>query len=283
MDSSKEPVRFVRPAEKRRRIPVAVIMALSFGTLVFLSVGGVLALTVAANLRNTLDLLGAQSTLLVDAMEDSLRVEMEQAENAVAGVAQLYAQDEFRIDDDEAMSAALSGALSAARQVTAMLICTPDMVCRGVARAAQGKIEALPPEAEKSPQVLTALEERRQTNGLTWGSFVANEHGLYANVSAPLSRGAAPQGWAIAAVELQKLSEITQDLSTRFGTHAFILDGNDRVIADERLTEADARKNGIAPLMPLATFGDPVLAAYSTRKVEDQFGACAPAMSNLPK
>jgi len=273
MDSSREPVRLTRPAEKRRRMPVAALMAISFGTLVLLSVGGVLALTVAANLRNTLDLLGAQSTLLVDAMEDSLRAEMEQAESAVNGVSQLYAQDEFRIDDDHAMSAALSGALSAAPQVTAMLICTPDMVCRGVARAAKGTIEVLPPEAEKSPEILAALEERRQTNRLMWGSFVANEHGLYANVSAPLSRGAAPQGWAIAAVELQKLSEITRDLSIRFGTHAFILDGNDRVIADERLAEPDAVKDGMKPLMPLAEFGDPVLAAYSTRKVEDQFGA----------
>ena len=32
-------------------------------------------------------------------------------------------------------------------------------------------------------------------------------------------------------------------------------------------------RTGLAPLTPLATFGDPVLAAYSTRKVEDQFGA----------
>ena len=105
MSTSAQPVRLVRPEKKRRRIPVAVIMALSFGTLVFLSVGGVLALSVGANFRNTFDLLGAQSTLLIDAMEDSLRAEMGHAENAVDGVAQLYAQGEFQIDD-EAMSAA---------------------------------------------------------------------------------------------------------------------------------------------------------------------------------
>jgi adenylate cyclase len=274
MDSSTEPVRLVRPAGKRRRIPVAALMALSFGTLVLLSIAGVLALTVGANIRNTLDLLGAQSTLLVDAMEDSLRAEMERAENAVNGVAELYAQGEFQIDDDKAMTAVLAGSLSGAGQATAMLICTPDMVCRGVARTADGKIEALPVEAEKAPQILAALEQRRQFNRLLWGSFVANDHGLFANVSMPLSRGGgAPQGWAIAAVELQKLSDITRDLSRRFGTHAFILDGDDRVIADERLADLDARKNGLAPLMPLATFGDPVLAAYSTRKVEDQFDA----------
>lgn len=273
MDSPTEPVRLVRPAEKRRRMPVAALMALSFGTLVLLSIGGVLALTVGANVRNTLDLLGAQSTLLVDAMEDSLRAEMGQAENAVEGVSQLYAQGRFQIDDDKAMSSALAGALSAAGQATAMLICTPDMVCRGVARTADGKIEELAAESEKSPQIRAALEERRQYNRLLWGSFVANEHGLFANVSMPLSRGAAPQGWVIAAVELQRLSEITRDLSQRFGTHAFILDGDHRVIADERLTEFDAGKEGMKPLMPLAEFGDPVLAAYPTRIAEDRFDA----------
>ncbi len=169
MDSPTQPVRFVRPVEKRRRIPVAALMALSFGTLVFLSIGGVLALTVGANVRNTLDLLGAQSTLLVDAMEDPLRGEMERAENAVKGVAELYAQGEFQIDDDRAMSAVLSGALSGAGQATAMLICTPDLVCRASRARRTEKIEELKPEAEKSAQVVAALEQRRQYNRLLWG------------------------------------------------------------------------------------------------------------------
>ena len=247
-------------------------MALSFGTLVFLSIGGVLALTVGANLRNTFDLLGAQSTLLVDAMEDSLRAEMERAESAVEGVSELYAQGEFEIDDDKAMSVALAAALSAEPEANAMLICTPDMVCRGVARDEGGKLERLPPEAETSLQTLAALERRRRVSGRLWGAFVANEHGLFANVSEPLVRDGTTHGWAIAAVELHKLSEITRDLSTRFGTHAFILDGEDRVIADPRLADPDAGGDG-GPLMPLAAFGDPVLAAYPKRKAEDEFNA----------
>jgi adenylate cyclase len=275
MSTSTQPVRLQRPVERRRRIPVSVIMALSFGTLLLLSIGGVLALTIGANLRNTFDLLGAQSTLLVDAMEDSLRSEMERAEGAVDGVAQLYAQGQFRIDNEDAIAAALAGALSATKQATAMLICTPDMICRGVARErggdAPGSIRRFEPEPEKAPQVLAALEQRRQVNGRRWGAFVTNEHGLFAQVSVPLSNGAAPQGWVIAAVELHKLSEITQQLSKRFGTHAFILDGDNRILADERLADPASAKSGIAPLMPLSSFGDPVLAAYPVRKVGDQF------------
>ena len=251
-------------------------MALSFGTLVFLSVGGVLALAVGANYRNTFDLLGAQSTLLVDAMEDALRAEMGGAENAVDGVAQLYAQGELQIDD-QAMAAALSGTLSAARGATALLICTPDLVCRGAARSVDEKnpdeqIRPLPAETEKSPQVLAALAHLEHVNGRQWGAFVANEYGLFANVAAPLTRDGAIRAWVIAAVRLQKLSEITQKLSSRFGTHAFILDGDGSVLADPRLADASALKNGILPLTPLATFGDPVLAAYGVRKTDAELG-----------
>jgi adenylate cyclase len=275
MSTSAQPVRLVRPEKKRRRIPIAVIMALSFGSLVFLSVGGVLALSVGANFRNTFDLLGAQSTLLIDAMEDSLRAEMGDAENAVDGIAQLYAQGEFQIDD-EAMSAAVAGALAAASGVEAMLICTPDLICRGAARSiennvATGAIEHFPAEPEKSPQVRAALEQRRRVGGRQWGAFVANEFGLYAHVSVPLARDGVTQAWVIAAVELQKLSDITRELSSRFGTHAFILDGEDRVLADQRLADPDALKNDILPLTQLATYADPVLAAYSSRKVEREF------------
>ncbi|TIX97321.1 MAG: HAMP domain-containing protein, partial [Mesorhizobium sp.] len=70
---------------------------------------------------------------------------------------------------------------------------------------------------------------------------------------------------------LQKLSDIARELSSRFGTHAFILDGEDRVLADQRLADPDALKNGVLPLTPLATYGDPVLAAYGSRKVEREF------------
>jgi len=271
MSPSSQPVRLVRPVAKRRRVPIAIIMALCFGTLVLLSVGGVLALTVGANFRNTVDLLGAQSTLLVDAMEDSLDAEMSRAESAVEGFARLYAQPDFDASDDDRTMAALAGALSSVPAASALLVCTPDLVCRGVARGKEGEgetIRILPAEPEKAPQVRAALDRLRNVEGRQWGAFVANEYGLFANVSMPLVRDGAPQAWVIAAVELRKLSEIARSLSQRFGTHAFILDGDQRVIADERLADPEAAKKGVLPLTPLAAFGDPVLAAYPQRSEE---------------
>jgi len=271
MDSSAEPTRLVRPAEQRRRIPVAAILALSFGTLVFLSVGSVLALSVSANYRNTVDLLGAQSNLLVDGMEDSLRDHMGDAEAAVDGLSRLYADRGFDIDDERAMAATLSGALAAVPEAIGVLIYTDDFKQRGVVRNGDGGDEPdtlryIPPEEEKSSQVRAVLEQRREVDGRQWGAFVMNEHGVFANVSMPLTRDGVRHGWVVAAVELQTLSNITNELSARFGTHAFILDGDNRVLADERLVDAKAREQGVVPLMPLAEFGDPVLAHYGERK-----------------
>ena len=72
---------------------------MSFGALVLVSVGSVLALTVGANYRNTFDLVGSRATLLIDGMESSLRAHMDRAGDAVTGIATLYAAGGFEIDD----------------------------------------------------------------------------------------------------------------------------------------------------------------------------------------
>ncbi len=264
----------MRPKGNRRRISVAAIMAISFGALVFLSVGGVLALTVGANYRNTFDLLGARSTLLVDAIEDSLRAYLGQAEDAVDGVARLYAGGAFEIDDSGAMAALLSGALASTPGASGMLIYTEDFKVRGPVRPTDGSgtFDMLEPERESAPEIIAALEERRRVDGRMWGDFVANEVGLYANVSVPLVRGGVRRGWIIAPVELSTLSIIIRDLSARFETHAFILDGTTRVLADQRLADPAARRRGAKLLPALAESGDPVLARFAEREPIENFG-----------
>jgi len=278
MDQAIEPVRLARPVEKRRRISVAVILALSFGSLVFLSVGGVLALSVGANYRNTFDLLGARSTLLIEAMEDSLRGHMGRAEDAVDGIGRLYATGAFDIDDSDAMRAALSGTLSATPGASGLLIYTPDMVYRGVVRGAGGEwstLKALPPAQVTAPDVLAALQVRKQSEGRVWGPFVSVDGNTYANVSRPLARDGVLRGWVIAPVELASLSQITRALSERYQTHAFILHDGKTVLADQRLA-VHADKAGDAPALPsLAAFGDPILAAYPERKPLRDFTSAA--------
>jgi adenylate cyclase len=266
----------VSRGDRRPRISTAALLALSFGTLVLLSVGGVLALTVGANYRNTFDLLGARSVLLIEAIEDALRAHLGRAEAAVDGVAELYATGRFEIDDNAAMTPALLGSLASVPGATGMLVYTDDLKVRGVVRdaaAPAGRFRVLDPAPEKSPDVRAALQMQNRSPSARWGPFVTVEGVVYANVSAALTRGGVRRGWVVAPVELGILSALTRDLSARFGTHAFILDRTDRVLADGRLADPAARGDGVRPLETLAAFGDPVLARFAAREPIEAFDA----------
>lgn len=268
------PTRLQPAAPKLRRISVSAILAVSFGALIFLSVGSVLALSVGANYRNTVDLLGARSGLLIDAMEDQLRSHMAGAEKAVDGLSHLYQEGGFEIDDGGRMTAALSGALEAVPEATGMLIFKNDLTVRGVVRTTAqpnrpSQLQVIEAEPEKAADVIAAMKERAQVEGLQWGSFVSNEFGLFANVSVPLARDGIRQGYVVAPVELRTLSGITQDLSRRFGTTAFILDGDNEILAHPTL--ADPTVGGDKPLESLASFSDPVLANFANRRPYEYF------------
>jgi adenylate cyclase len=281
MSPTAEPVPLIHRAGGVRRYPVSLIMALSFGTLVFLSVGGVLALSVTANYRNTLELLRSQANLLIDAMEDSLHAHMSRAGDAVEGLAQLYAAGGFDIDDGGSMQAALAGALAAVPEASGMLVYTDDMTFRGVVRTGEGDrrgwtLRAIAPQPIASAQIRMLLEQRKEVDGLRWGAFVVNENGLYANASVPLVRDGVRRAVVVAPVELQTLSRMAADLSVRFGTHAFLLDGDNRILAIEALADPAARERGLEPLMALTGSNDPVLAGFATRKPLAEFSAGKP-------
>ena len=270
MITTPERIGLTRPQDNRRRISFAAILALSFSALIILAVGGVLTVSVGANYRNTVDLIGARSSLLIDAMEDALQDHMSNAESAVDGVARIYAEGGFDIDDADKMTAVLKGALASVPEATGLFIYTHDLVQRGVVRVAkEGKgivIESLDRDVETSPEVIAAIKQRMAVPGRNWGPIITSQFGVFANVSTPLIRDGVNKGFVVAPLEMTSVSVFTEDLSKRFGTHAFIIDGQDKVLAHELLADPKATERGIRPLAPLATFGDPVLAAYDTRQ-----------------
>ena len=273
MTASAEPVRLPRRAEKRRRISFAAILALSFSALIILAVGGVLAVSVGANYRNTVDLLGARSGLLIDAIEDALESHMRNAESAVDGVARIYAEGGFEIDDSSRMRSVLSGALAAAPESRGLIIFTSDFYERGVVREPDDKGAFLPISRQpvSAADSISVMKHRLGTDGRAWGPIVTNEFGTFANVSTPLVRNGVSAGFVVAPVELRSISAFTQKLSERFGTTAFILDSGEKVLAHRLFNEPNVVANRLVPPVPLAAFGDPVIQHFAERKPQEYF------------
>lgn len=286
MDQRPKITQMPRPERRMRRISVATILALSFGALVLASVGGVMALTVTANYRNTLDLLGKSADLLVDGMDDALAAHMNRAADAVKGLSELYAQGGFELDGGAAMDSALSGALVGVPDAAAMLIYRKDGdgYLRGMAWEHPG--DGKPPSVTKFerdsatlPDLHTGLARRETVAGLSWGNFTRLDGHVYASVSAPLIRNGKTQGWVVAPIDLIALSKIAHSLSKRFGTTVFIVDDKDRVIAHPLLLTQSAAASRHRPTVPLSGFDDPVLAKFPERKrIAQDSAASAPGV-----
>jgi adenylate cyclase len=167
----------------------------------------------------------------------------------------------------------LEGALAALPGANGLLIYTEDMVYRGPVRSSGPRepFEILPPSPVTDAETLAAMQKRKEVSGLQWGAFVRNEYGIFANVSMPLYRDGVRRGWIIAPVELYTLSRITRDLSDRFETHAFIIDGAQSVLADQALVDPLGRPTETPPLSPLAALKDPVLAKFADREPLTEF------------
>jgi len=118
----------------RRTISLRLLMIVGFGGLVALSVGGVLAMSVYANYSNTLSLLNRQAIQLIDGMEETIQRDAAESERVVSGVANLFEQGEFEIDDQAAMKRVLTTLL-----LTEPVVETISIVATGQQRFGVGR------------------------------------------------------------------------------------------------------------------------------------------------
>ena len=128
---------------RRRTISLRLLMIVGFGGLVALSVGGVLAMSVYANFSNTLTLLNRQAIQLIDGMEQTIIRDASEGERVVEGLARLYQNREFELEDREALSQILSTLLLSENVVETITVGKVGEPPFGMGRNPQNKIITL--------------------------------------------------------------------------------------------------------------------------------------------
>ena len=118
----------------------------------------------------------------------------------------------------------------------------------------------------KSPEIRHRVEQFSLVNaGCNGATSSSKTAASMPNVAAPLVRQGEVRGWIVAPIDVLTLSAIARDLSDRFDTTAFIIDGDNHVLAHKRLLSPRPAKWQAEPTIPLAEFDDPVLAHYAER------------------
>ncbi|MEE8272465.1 MAG: adenylate/guanylate cyclase domain-containing protein [Alphaproteobacteria bacterium] len=246
-----------------RRISISVTLAVGIGLLVFAAVAVVLALSVAANLRNTFGLLSDKAELTVTLAESQLRSHLQPAVDQVSFVTRLIEGGRVDPSDRNAMALTMTGAMAAAPQIMGLTYVDRDFRVAGVARSPQGPIVSVS-ERIADPgvrhEIATSLVGQ---TGPFWGEVIYLDR---PNTAVMNLRQAVGGGDAVdmlaASVSVRELSRFLTDMEEGIdGAVPFILYGRDRVLAHPNLAEGFPGLSHEEPLPDLFQTGDPVLAA----------------------
>lgn len=254
------------PARKRRRsYRITVILAIAMGGLVLASTGTVLLLSERAALNNTIELLRAAGLLAVDRVADATERHMRPARVATEEVASLIAEGKIDVADRAQMKGLLQGILSAAPQISAVILWDENLNSIRVTRLAG---ERLPIESARHEDDTTMI---RLTNALKmsgrseWGPPIHRERSTFANIGRALYHDGHYLGAIGVGVTVDELSSFVRDIAASLSMTGFILYGNDAVLAHPELergiTEPVMSPN--APLLPINRLKDEVVRQYT--------------------
>ncbi len=248
----------------RRTISLRLLMVVGFGGLVALSVGGVLAMSVYANYSNTLSLLNRQAIQLIDGMEQTINRDAAESERVVGGVADLFEQSVFDLDDTDAMKEILTTLLLSEQVVETITIIGSNKQSLGVGRR-DGKIFDLrgpsggpPPQRAgqrrgerpagpggSRPQEPGARQGAGPAAGAmpaempafptgdrpTWRQPELIRGILFHQVHQALKRDGQVKGVVVAAVGGHSLNRVVMAIGKDHGTRAFVANGRGELLA----------------------------------------------------
>jgi len=241
-----------------RRISIRTLLALSSGGLVLVATALVLWISLTVSTTNTVNLLNERMVLILDGIENEVRDKLDSASGLVGGIASEIQTTHFRAASPEEIVDALTVVLATSPEVGVLLYWDRNMVRRGVFRDEDGTLKPLTPLANIDPRLRDRLATVPPGGAPVWGEPVVDDGTTYLNVLARIDSSDADVAFVGAAVSLEQFSKFVSSVGRVYDATAFILYGNDRLLAHPDLAgESDADFH--YSVIPVTEAKDPVI------------------------
>lgn len=242
-----------------RKISIRTLLALSTGGLVLVATMTVLFIALQASTTNTFELLNQRITLILDGIEAEVRDKLDGASAVVDGLA-LQGDEVNLTTDADTWADTTKVVLATAPEVEVLIYWDRNMVRRGVARAAEGRIVSIPLQVESDVRMRNELAKLQPGELPTWGDPV-NENGVtYMNVVTRLASSRSDIEFVGAAVSLEQFSRFVAEIGGRYGATAFMLYGEEHLLAHPGIVAEGDRGRMRRGVIPRAEANDPVIA-----------------------
>jgi class 3 adenylate cyclase len=260
----------MRIAWKGQRIgpvPLAVVLGITIGALVSLSVVLVLAIGWFTASSNTQDLLAERFRLMLTVLENQVNGELEPARKQMESVSRLLTSGAVDLGDRQAVQSLLLGAIATTPQVKRLVVIGTDHRVVGAEwhdnQLASIDHSAGPRLAEQYDEVMTSDQ-----TAASWlaPTYLGPRMGSALVLQQPLLRDGHKIGALILDVTVGELSEFIRTLDNKSSdARFFILYGADHVLAHAAMAADYPNLSRAHPLPKLDEVGDPVLASAWSR------------------
>jgi len=260
MAKSSESQSTPEPALRRWRPPISVALTAGFGLLLLIAVGAVGWIVLDAGRQNTFSLLQRTAEITVDSIAAQLDQHLGAAARQAEYLAARVAEGAVEPSDPDRMVEIMLGALAATPQVNGIVYIGSDLETVRVGRK-KGLLVWLRSDWSERAEIARMIEATRDAGAHTWLGVVWIEDSQESHVAivAPAYRNGVYMGSFSSVVSLRALSGFLERLDRDFGTHSFILQGRDQVLAHSSLSGGAQGLSEQNPLSRLDQIEDPVL------------------------
>ena len=247
------------PVSRGRGFRITSITVIGVGVLITSAVGLALFLGVGSAARNTVALWAEQADTLIEAMQGSLKAQLDPVAQQGEWIAARVESGELVLDGSNAMNAFFTGALSGLPQLAGIAVVDTSGLSRHWDRDTPAAVEE---DWSNEPGVREWLDAGRQRDRSSWQSplWTPTLDTTVLLHDTPLTNNGQYLGMLAQVVPVSSISvEFTRDYASR-GLMPFVLYGDDKVLAHPLLRQERGELTaGVSVLPTLDELGDAVL------------------------
>ncbi len=255
------------PRKSIKSLPIATVLAFSFGTLVVITVIIVLGISLISGLTNTRDLLTDKASAAMAAAQNDFVELLNPAAYEAVYIAELINAGRIDINDREQLADFLLGAIAGTPQINTLTFVAPDL--RVTASHRQSK-EILRFDESKDPVAKRGIADLAAREKGSWGPlvYVPTLQQTVLNFREPVFQDEKFVGALIATITVSTVNTRMNAAPTLGNSKRFILYGDDRVLMEQGTDHSSVGLDITDAVPKLGSIEDPALRAIWSNKAE---------------
>lgn len=255
------------PRKSITSLPIATVLAVSFGTLIVISVFLVLGISLRSGLTNTRDLLIDKANAAMSATQNDFVELLNPAAFEAVYIAKLINAGRIDINNRGELADFLLGAIAGTPQINSLTFVTPDLQ---VTASHRQSTEILTFDESKDPVAQQSIADLSNQKGGNWGPlvYVPTLRQTVMNFREPVFQDGKFVGALIATITVSTINTRMNAAPTLQDSKRFILYGHDRIIMEQGADHSSPGLDITDAVPKLEEIEDPVLRAIWSNQAE---------------